>query len=103
MTVVVGVDNFVASRAALRIAAQEARRRQAPLVAVTAYDPRGACPAHRAGGPGRQADRPGIEPMTSMKRPSAAPADPRQELTVLMMCRRGARASVKVAGERTAA
>jgi nucleotide-binding universal stress UspA family protein len=39
MTVVVGVDNSVASRAALRIAAQVARWRQDPLVAVTAYDP----------------------------------------------------------------
>lgn len=33
MTVVVGVDNSAASKAALRLAAQEARWRQAPLVA----------------------------------------------------------------------
>jgi nucleotide-binding universal stress UspA family protein len=39
MTVVVGVDNSAASRAALRLAAQEARWRQVPLVAVTAYEP----------------------------------------------------------------
>jgi nucleotide-binding universal stress UspA family protein len=39
MTVVVGVDNSDASKAALRLAAQEARWRQAPLVAVTAYEP----------------------------------------------------------------
>ena len=38
MTVVVGVDNSAASKAALRLAAQEARWRQAPLVAVTAYE-----------------------------------------------------------------
>lgn len=38
MTVVVGVDNSPASKAALRLAAQEARWRQAPLVAVTAYE-----------------------------------------------------------------
>jgi nucleotide-binding universal stress UspA family protein len=39
MTVVVGVDGSVASRAALRLAAQEAQWRHAPLVAVTAYEP----------------------------------------------------------------
>jgi nucleotide-binding universal stress UspA family protein len=39
MTVVVGVDNSPASKAALRLAAQEARWRQVPLVAVTAYEP----------------------------------------------------------------
>jgi nucleotide-binding universal stress UspA family protein len=39
MTVVVGVDNSAASRAALRLAAQEAHWRQVPLVAVTAYEP----------------------------------------------------------------
>jgi nucleotide-binding universal stress UspA family protein len=39
MTVVVGVDNSPASRAALELAAQEARWRQAPLVAVSAYEP----------------------------------------------------------------
>jgi nucleotide-binding universal stress UspA family protein len=39
MTVVVGVDNSAASKAALRLAAQEARWRQAPLVAVSAYEP----------------------------------------------------------------
>jgi nucleotide-binding universal stress UspA family protein len=39
MTVVVGVDNSKASGAALRLAAQEARWRQAPLVAVSAYEP----------------------------------------------------------------
>jgi nucleotide-binding universal stress UspA family protein len=39
MTVVVGVDDSAASRAALRLAAQEARWRHAPLVAVTAYEP----------------------------------------------------------------
>jgi len=39
MTVVVGVDNSAASRAALRLAAQEARWRRVPLVAVTAYEP----------------------------------------------------------------
>jgi nucleotide-binding universal stress UspA family protein len=39
MTVVVGVDDSAASKAALRLAAQEARWRQAPLVAVTAYEP----------------------------------------------------------------
>jgi nucleotide-binding universal stress UspA family protein len=39
MTVVVGVDDSAASRAALRFAAQEARWRHAPLVAVSAYEP----------------------------------------------------------------
>ena len=39
MTVVVGIDNSEASKAALRLAAQEARWRQAPLVAVSAYEP----------------------------------------------------------------
>ena len=38
MTVIVGVDNSEASKAALRLAAQEARWRQASLVAVTAYE-----------------------------------------------------------------
>ena len=39
MTVVVGMDNSAASRVALRLAAQEARWRQVPLLAVTAYEP----------------------------------------------------------------
>ena len=39
MTVVVGVDGSAASRAALRQAAQEARWRGVPLVAVGAYEP----------------------------------------------------------------
>ena len=39
MTVVVGVDNSEASKAALRLAAQEARWRQVPLIAVSAYEP----------------------------------------------------------------
>jgi nucleotide-binding universal stress UspA family protein len=39
MTVVVGVDNSPASKTALLLAAQEARWRQAPLVAVSAYEP----------------------------------------------------------------
>jgi nucleotide-binding universal stress UspA family protein len=39
MTVVVGVDNSEGSKAALRLAAQEARWRQAPLVAVGVYEP----------------------------------------------------------------
>jgi nucleotide-binding universal stress UspA family protein len=39
MTVVVGVDGSEASRAALRLAAQEARWRQTKLVAVSAYEP----------------------------------------------------------------
>jgi nucleotide-binding universal stress UspA family protein len=39
MTVVVGVDDWAGSRAARRDAAQEARWRQAPLVAVSAYEP----------------------------------------------------------------
>ncbi len=39
LTVVVGVDNTTRSKAALRLAAQEARWRQSPLVAVTAYEP----------------------------------------------------------------
>src|ERR1700749_2762078 len=38
MTVIVGVDSSQASKAALRLAAQEARWRQAPLVAVSAYE-----------------------------------------------------------------
>jgi nucleotide-binding universal stress UspA family protein len=38
MTVVVGVDGSVRSRAALRLAAQEARWRQTSLVAVAAYE-----------------------------------------------------------------
>ena len=37
MSVVVGVDGTAASRAAIRIAAQEARYRQALLIAVMAY------------------------------------------------------------------
>ena len=39
VTVVVGVDNSEASKEALRLAAQEARWRQAPLIAVSAYEP----------------------------------------------------------------
>jgi nucleotide-binding universal stress UspA family protein len=38
MTVIVGIDNSEASKAALRLAAQEARWRQASLVAVSAYE-----------------------------------------------------------------
>jgi nucleotide-binding universal stress UspA family protein len=38
MTVIVGVDNSEASKAALRLAAQEAQWRQASLVAVSAYE-----------------------------------------------------------------
>ena len=37
MSVVVGVDGTAASRAAIRIAAQEARYRRTPLIAVMAY------------------------------------------------------------------
>ena len=37
MSVVVGVDGTEASQAAIRIAAEEARYRQAPLIAVMAY------------------------------------------------------------------
>jgi nucleotide-binding universal stress UspA family protein len=39
MTVVVGVDGSPSSRTALRLAAQEARCRQVPLIAVSAYEP----------------------------------------------------------------
>ena len=39
MTVVVGVDGSPPSRTALRLAAQEARCRQVPLIAVSAYEP----------------------------------------------------------------
>jgi nucleotide-binding universal stress UspA family protein len=39
VAVVVGVDGSASSRAALRQAAQEARWRQVPLVAVAAYEP----------------------------------------------------------------
>ena len=39
MTVVVGVDGSRPSRTALRLAAQEARCRQVPLIAVSAYEP----------------------------------------------------------------
>ena len=39
MTVVVGVDDSAASRMAQRLASQEARWRQQPLIAVTAYEP----------------------------------------------------------------
>src|SRR5580704_9776561 len=39
VTVVVGVDHSEASKEALRLAAQEARWRQAPLIAVSAYEP----------------------------------------------------------------
>jgi nucleotide-binding universal stress UspA family protein len=39
MTVVVGVDGSPPSRSALRLAAQEARCRQVPLIAVSAYEP----------------------------------------------------------------
>jgi nucleotide-binding universal stress UspA family protein len=39
VTVVVGVDYSEASKEALRLAAQEARWRQAPLIAVSAYEP----------------------------------------------------------------
>ncbi len=38
MTVIVGVDSSESSKAALRLAAQEARWRQASLVAVSAYE-----------------------------------------------------------------
>jgi nucleotide-binding universal stress UspA family protein len=37
MTVVVGVDGSAGSQAAIRLAAQEARYRTAPLLAVMAY------------------------------------------------------------------
>jgi len=37
MTVVVGIDGSAGSRAAIRLAAQEARYRTAPLMAVMAY------------------------------------------------------------------
>jgi nucleotide-binding universal stress UspA family protein len=46
MTVIVGMDNSEAAKAALRLAAQEARWRQAPLVAVSAYE----LPVSPAGG-----------------------------------------------------
>src|SRR6201997_4348154 len=39
MTVVVEVDGSPPSRSALRLAAQEARCRQVPLLAVSAYEP----------------------------------------------------------------
>jgi Universal stress protein family len=39
MTVVVEVDGSPPSRTALRLAAQEARCRQVPLIAVSAYEP----------------------------------------------------------------
>jgi hypothetical protein len=39
MTVVVGVDGSPPSRTELRLAAQEARCRQVPLIAVSAYEP----------------------------------------------------------------
>jgi nucleotide-binding universal stress UspA family protein len=45
MTVVVGVDGSPPSRVALQLAAQEARCRQAPLVAVSAYEPPFPAPA----------------------------------------------------------
>ena len=45
MTVVVGVDGSPPSRAALRLAAQEARWRQVALVAVSAYEPPLGAPA----------------------------------------------------------
>jgi nucleotide-binding universal stress UspA family protein len=38
MTVIVGMDNSEAAKAALRLAAQEARWRQTSLVAVSAYE-----------------------------------------------------------------
>src|SRR6202046_5790477 len=38
MTVIVGVDSSEATKAALRLAAQEARGRQASVVAVSAYE-----------------------------------------------------------------
>jgi nucleotide-binding universal stress UspA family protein len=38
MTVIVGIDNSESSKAALRLAAQDARWRQASLVAVSAYE-----------------------------------------------------------------
>lgn len=44
MTVVVGVDGSERSRVALQLAAQEARWRQVPLVAVSAYEPPVATP-----------------------------------------------------------
>ena len=49
MAVVVGVDGSASSRAALRQAAQEARWRNVPLVAVAAYEP--ALPAPAGGYP----------------------------------------------------
>jgi nucleotide-binding universal stress UspA family protein len=45
VTVVVGVDGSAASRAALRQAAQEAQWRNAPLIAVAAYEPPLSAPA----------------------------------------------------------
>jgi len=50
MTVVVGVDGSAGTQAAIRLAAQEARYRSAPLLAVMAYSgerPLGAAPASR--------------------------------------------------------
>ena len=46
VTVVVGVDYSEAAKEALRLAAQEARWRQAPLIAVSVYEP----PIGSAGG-----------------------------------------------------
>ena len=57
MTVVVGVDGSPPSRTTLRLAAQEARCRQVPLVAVSASE----CPVMLvpSGGPASQpADQP---------------------------------------------
>jgi hypothetical protein len=73
MTIIVGVDSSEASKAALRLAAQEARWRQASLVAVSAYElplgPVGGFPggamhttgeeqAHRRGGTARHGRKP---------------------------------------------
>jgi hypothetical protein len=83
MTVIVGVDSSEASKAALRLAAQEARWRQASLVAVSAYElplgpAGGASPARKSPSPARRTSL-----LLRRARPSAAtvPAAKKTQVT----------------------
>ena len=78
MSVVVGVDGTAASRAAIRIAAQEARYRRAPLIAVMAYG------GHRAVGarPASRRRRRARAAMSAAPRnPASVTSSPRRSVT----------------------
>ena len=77
MTVIVGVDSSEASKAALRLAAQEARWRQASLVAVSAYElplgPVGGFPGGAMHTTRRACARPGALLLPGLHETGAAP------------------------------